>query len=800
MRHPSNLGDLTAAEWESLQNQLERFEKTWRQANTVDLNPFLPPRGDRLRVVTLVEFIKTELEIRWRKGQKPLLEEYLQRYPELADAPQFLPHLIGEEYVVRQRHGDKPDLATYRSRFPEHFPAVQRLVEEQHATAAPPVPQTVAPGSIPVSSRGSVAPSVGGGYTLRNRLGAGTFGEVWRAEAPGGVDVAIKLISRPLDHADVQRELESLELIKRLRHPFLLQTQAFWSMEERMVIVMELADGSLTSRLKECQKEGLPGIPPDELIGYFREAAEALDFLHSQNVQHRDVKPDNILLLQRHAKVADFGLARLQEGIRMVQATACGTPAYMAPEVWMGKISRHSDQYSLAMTYAELRLGRPPFPVTNMVQMMEDHLKGQPNLEPLSQAEQEVILKAVAKDPDQRYANCREFCQALRQVLAAEGLTSPSNYSLRRPARDTQEQRSEGDYGSLVPTKQRPSGVKAAAIAEAPRGEADSSTAPPGTVPTFASRTAEALSDASRRRAVRRRLLVGVGILAVALLVLVFAWFSHLGGNESKKPPVDFLPEEYVPEEGAKIVLVSGDHKLYNRIAFVLPDVAKTRIGFVLITPVRETDPPPFYIMENKVSNKLFRAFAKQYPEAVRESRWVQGAEVGDTDLGSKDDRLPVFRVKLLEALQCAQWMKGELPTKRQWDKAAGCYEGAKGPFLGKPDDPLRPGDIAVGRDKEGPMPIGTATRDISTFGCRDMAGNGREWTSTIAHADPDQETGRVSVSTFDPGLKIRLRGHSYDADDPYQCDEAANTGQQPANIARPDISFRVVIEPSFLP
>src|SRR5262249_8804364 len=184
-------------------------------------------------------------------------------------------------------------------------------------------------------------------------IGTGGFADVWRAEAPGGVEVAIKVMFRAMAHEEARREFKSLDLVKRLRHPYLLQTHQYWVQDDHLYIAMELADGSLRGRLKECRAAGQPGIPLPELLIYLHEAAEALDFLQGEKVLHRDIKPDNILLLQRHAKVADFGLARLQQSQHLVSATNSGTPAYMAPEMWAGKVSPHTDQYCLAVTYAE---------------------------------------------------------------------------------------------------------------------------------------------------------------------------------------------------------------------------------------------------------------------------------------------------------------------------------------------------------------------------------------------------------------------------------------------------------------
>ena len=151
------------------------------------------------------------------------------------------------------------------------------------------------------------------GYQFLERIGKGQFGEVYRALAPGGVVVAIKRIFRSLnDESSQTRELKALHKLRELRHPFLLQIHNFQAFEDRLLIVMELADGSLEDRLKECQAAGRSGIPVEELLRYFMEAAEALDFLQQQKLSHRDIKPQNLLHLKGHAKVADFGIARPQ--------------------------------------------------------------------------------------------------------------------------------------------------------------------------------------------------------------------------------------------------------------------------------------------------------------------------------------------------------------------------------------------------------------------------------------------------------------------------------------------------------
>jgi uncharacterized protein (TIGR03000 family) len=258
----------------------------------------------------------------------------------------------------------------------------------------------------------------GTGYRLLRRLGRGAFGEVWHAEAPGGLDAAVKIIFRSLTEKEAQTERNALELTKKLHHGYLLQTHAFWAMADRLIIVMELVDGSLRDRYRECVAAGLVGIPVEELLPYVKQAASALDYLHDNRLLHRDVKPENVLRLGKIAKVGDFGLAvLLPETVRSVTVTSAGTVPYMGPEVWYGKACEASDQWSLAVTYAELRTGRPLFGGPNHAELMFAILNKEPDLSGLRHQEQTVLRRALAKDYHDRFPTCSEFAAKLEQAL-----------------------------------------------------------------------------------------------------------------------------------------------------------------------------------------------------------------------------------------------------------------------------------------------------------------------------------------------------------------------------------------------
>jgi serine/threonine protein kinase len=741
------------------------------------------------------------------------------------------------------------------------------------------------------------------GYKLIQRIGAGTFGEVWRAEAPGGVEVAIKIIFRPISDQEVKRELAALDLLKRLRHPYLLQTQAYWLADERLHIAMELGDCSLRDRVREAQKTGEAGIPLDELLRYFHESAEALDFLHSERVLHRDVKPENILLMKRHAKVADFGLARLLQPDRAsVSASGAGTPRYMAPEVWHNRVNPASDQYSLALTYLELRLGRHLKEGGNMMDWMFFHLQETPDLSAFGHDEREVLLRALSKEPTNRFPSCTAMAEELATAAKHSPLVAP---------------RLVPDHGSVAV-------AEAAAIEDfgtiAPVGRTFRDLMPAPQTPPSAMETIAATPNTSvaesfapvvskpwnQSKAKPRIWLAGILLGLTAATTLSVWWFLHtntppnprptspqvLGpttkepttsktvGAEpfrlsspqpltlrvgQKEPSIIRMPHTRAPEPveltftqvpaGVKLTQIAGTagdggvtvsasasrqaavgaHRVgiaartgedrqdlewdiriepylplhaqaapnaaivkdsdgqvhYSSILVTAP--SGTPVEFVLVPRKQASDLPTFYIMKDKVSVEQYRHFAALHPESVSDSAWTKGGRADGKDTSNNNSQHPVLRVKVADALNFARWLGGNLPTAQQWDQAAGRHEKepGEGPFRGtwKPDDT----QVAVNRAKEGPRPVGSSQHDVTWCGARDMAGNGREWTRSVAGAG--DRLLPLEKPTEDD--RVILRGRSYAASEPFRFADIESDliSGQFFGVTSHHTGFRVVID-----
>jgi len=262
------------------------------------------------------------------------------------------------------------------------------------------------------------------GYKLEQLIGRGGFGEVWRSEAPGGLHKAVKFVYGATDQHRAVRELRSLERIKGVHHPFLLTLERFGVVDERLVIVTELADGSLEDVYNRHRERGSCGIPRASLLSYLHDAADALDYLHTKyHLQHLDIKPGNLLLVGGHVKVGDFGLLKDLED---ADCSVVGglTPVYAPPELFDGRPNLHSDQYSLAVMFQELLTGTRPFSGRTIAQLATQHVHNAPNLTSLPAADRPLIARALEKDPERRFKSCCELIDALRLASSRSARTT----------------------------------------------------------------------------------------------------------------------------------------------------------------------------------------------------------------------------------------------------------------------------------------------------------------------------------------------------------------------------------------
>ncbi|HLW00856.1 MAG TPA: protein kinase [Ktedonobacterales bacterium] len=260
-----------------------------------------------------------------------------------------------------------------------------------------------------------------GNYQLIELLGKGGYAQVYLGEQIFlKTRAAIKVLDAPLEEEKVEQFRFEAGIVARLDHPHIVRLLDFGVEHTVPYLVMDYApNGSLRQRYPH----GMP-VPPPIVIRYVQEVASALDYAHQQRLIHRDIKPENLLLGRKNqVLLSDFGIAVVAHRTKsMTTQNEVGTIGYMAPEQLRRRPRPASDQYALAVIVYEWLTGIPPFqgsPIEVAMQHLE--LPPPPMREPgspISADMERVVLRAMEKHWQMRYANVRDFALALQEAYS----------------------------------------------------------------------------------------------------------------------------------------------------------------------------------------------------------------------------------------------------------------------------------------------------------------------------------------------------------------------------------------------
>jgi serine/threonine protein kinase len=258
-----------------------------------------------------------------------------------------------------------------------------------------------------------------GNYRLVALLGQGGFAEVYLGQHVRlTLQAAIKVLYTHLTDQEAEHFSQEAETIAKLMHPSIVRVLDYDVQDGVPFLVMDYAQGgSLRRRYPRGSLMPLP-----QIVSCVKQVADALHYAHEQKFIHRDIKPENMLLGRREeVLLSDFGLAALsQNSASLSTQEAIGTLSYMAPEQIEGHPRAASDQYALGIVAYEWLCGSRPFE-GSATEVMVQHLSIAPpplreRVPPLSPEVEQVVLKALAKDPKERFASVLDFAEALERA------------------------------------------------------------------------------------------------------------------------------------------------------------------------------------------------------------------------------------------------------------------------------------------------------------------------------------------------------------------------------------------------
>ncbi|MFC1531194.1 serine/threonine-protein kinase [Gemmatimonadota bacterium] len=273
-------------------------------------------------------------------------------------------------------------------------------------------------------------------YAVEREVGRGGMAVVFLAEdLKHHRQVALKVLLPELGAAvGAERFLKEIETVASLNHPHILMLIDSGEADGLLYYVMPYAEGESLRHRLDREKQ----LAVDESVRIAVEVADGLDYAHRRGVVHRDIKPGNILLSERHALIADFGIARAIEAAREKRITSTGlgvgTPLYASPEQTKGEetLDGRTDVYSLACVVYEMLAGEPPLTGTTPQMIQARRMSETPTAlhalrDTVPHMLDTVIVRALARVPADRYATAAQFGQALQAVLVGKATLSGLN-------------------------------------------------------------------------------------------------------------------------------------------------------------------------------------------------------------------------------------------------------------------------------------------------------------------------------------------------------------------------------------
>ena len=617
-----------------------------------------------------------------------------------------------------------------------------------------------------------------GPYRLINEIGKGGMAIVWKAyHAAMDRYVAIKMLPYQFAQREefLARFRQEAHVIAKLEHPHILPVYDYGESEDMPYLVMRLLEaGTLTERIMAGS------LPLTEIDRIFTQLAEALEYAHEKGVIHRDVKPSNAMLDSRgEIFLTDFGIAKIAESAVQLTATGTitGTPEYMSPEQAQGmKIDQRTDIYSLGVVLYEMLTGQVPYhaetPIAVILMKIQNPLPPPSVVNPdIPDPLESVLLKALTKEPQDRFASMGDFLAAWKKALA-----------LCTPTQKVQQE-------AIL------SGERQGKVAGVPAGIGERAVKPEKTPPMPTKRGAFPWAWAFGGAGL---LVLFCGMLfgSVALIRLVtkkpvptttlyvlaaapkptdtaevLSTDTPLGEVTlpTETPAVESLPPTwtasplptYTPmpsdtprptglpaqvkdSQGVSMVMVpGGSFQMGSDLGEIMQYCPQWNQGGQCLDEkysdeagVHQVLLDAFYIDQFEVTNKA-------YAQCVQANECQPPADISssthDNYYGNPEfDRYPVIHVTWNEAKKYCNWRGGRLPTEAEWEKAARgpdqwlfpwgndfvglkanlCDVNCQGSHTNKD---LNDGyaDIA---------PVGAFAEGKSPYGAFDMAGNVWEW------------------------------------------------------------------------